>query len=160
MPASCYFTLNGQKMSSFVCSGFGGVAAFSGRPAYVNNPADTAKAGEGPIPAGRYYIVGRQSGGHMGWLRDWFMDQLSNSQRANWFALYRNDGAIDDTTFINGMKRGSFRLHPNGRFGISDGCITLMSQSQFDRLHDFLTSQLPQTIPGTNIQYFGTVDVR
>ncbi|MCX4156161.1 MULTISPECIES: DUF2778 domain-containing protein [Paraburkholderia] len=160
MPASCSYSLNNQKLSSLVCLGLGAMPAFSGRPAYVNNPADTAIAGNGPIPAGRYYIVGRQSGGHMGWLRDWFMDQLSNSNRTTWFALYRNDGVIDDATFVNGVKRGNFRLHPNGRFGISDGCITLMLQSQFDRLRDFLVAQPAQTIPGTNIQYYGTVDVR
>ncbi|RKE24365.1 uncharacterized protein DUF2778 [Paraburkholderia sp. BL23I1N1] len=160
MPASCYFTLNDQKMSALVCSGIGGMAAFSGKPSYVNNPADTAVESAGPLPTGRYYIVGRQSGGRLGWLWDWIKDTASHVQHDQWFALYRNDGTIDDYTFVNGVRRGNFRLHPNGRFGISEGCITLQSPAQFDRLRAYLTSQQTKFIPGTNISYYGTVDVR
>ncbi len=70
MPASCYFTLNNQKVSALVCSGFGGVAAFSGNSQHIDNPSDTAVVGAGPIPKGRYYIITREPGGRLGRLRD------------------------------------------------------------------------------------------
>lgn len=65
-----------------------------------------------------------------------------------------------DWTFVEGVRRGNFRLHPNGRWGVSDGCITLVSQHQFDRLRDYLLSQPTKPIPGTSTPYYGTVDVR
>ncbi|WP_254367149.1 tlde1 domain-containing protein [Paraburkholderia sp. NMBU_R16] len=39
--------------------------------------------------------------------------RLSQTQGHQWFALYRNDGVVDDYTFIDGVRRGNFRLHPN-----------------------------------------------
>ncbi|TGR36001.1 DUF2778 domain-containing protein, partial [bacterium M00.F.Ca.ET.199.01.1.1] len=57
MPAQCPFALNGQKVSTLLRSGLGGVAAFSGNKDHVDNPEDTAVVGAGPIPKGRYYIV-------------------------------------------------------------------------------------------------------
>lgn len=91
---------------------------------------------------------------------DYALDIWSNSNRSTWFALYKADGKVDDWAFVNGVKRGNFRLHPNGRWGISDGCITLTSQAQFDRLSAYLLSQPVTVIPGTDIRYHGTVDVR
>lgn len=32
-----------------------------------------------------------------------------------WFGLYRDDGKIDDYTWINNVERGNFRLHPSAR---------------------------------------------
>jgi hypothetical protein len=104
--------------------------------------------------------VSRQSGGRLGWLRDWFKDRASAVRHEQWFSLYRNDNLIDDYTVIDGVKRGNFRLHPNGRFGVSEGCITLASKSQFDRLRAFLLSQETKVIPGTTIKYYGTVEVQ
>ncbi|AGR69525.1 DUF2778 domain-containing protein [Burkholderia pseudomallei] len=160
MPAQCFYTLNNQRLSTFTCAGFGGVPAFSGESSFINKPDATAIAKAGPIPKGRYYIVTRESGGHLGWLYDFIKDQWSNSNRSTWFGLYRNDGVIDDWTFVNGVKRGNFRLHPTGRWGESEGCITVTTQLQFDRLRKFLLKQSTQLIPGTSIKYYGTVDVR
>nr|WP_244124552.1 DUF2778 domain-containing protein [Burkholderia gladioli] len=39
----------------------------------------------------------------------------TNTHRADRFALYRNDGKIDDVTVISGIRRAYFRLHPVGR---------------------------------------------
>ncbi|NRO95780.1 DUF2778 domain-containing protein, partial [Paraburkholderia sp. NMBU_R16] len=60
------------------------------------------------------------------------------------------------------VARLSSRLsrHTNGRFGISEGCITILSQTQFDKLRQFLLAQETKVIPGTNIKYYGTVEVR
>ncbi|ORC49640.1 DUF2778 domain-containing protein [Paraburkholderia terricola] len=160
MPIACTFRLNGQRMSALQCPGFGGVAAFSGDGSSIDDPNATAKADEGPLPTGTYYIIDRQSGGHLGWLWDAVKDTFVHSNRSEWFALYRNDGKIDDWTFINGVRRGNFRLHPVGRLGESKGCVTVANPAQFQQLRAFLTSQTQQTIPGSNINYYGTVMVR
>ena len=68
--------------------------------------------------------------------------------------------ALVDYTFVKGVKRRSFRLHPRGPLGISEGCITLNDPGQFDQLHKFLIEQKGLTIiPGTTIKYYGTVEV-
>jgi hypothetical protein len=73
---------------------------------------------------------------------------------------YRDDGLIDDLTFIDGVQRDHFRLHPVGRNGQSDGCITLPSREQFDALRAYLKAQPPAFIPGTVTWYYGTVEVQ
>ncbi|WP_367949018.1 tlde1 domain-containing protein [Paraburkholderia sp. NMBU_R16] len=70
MPINCTFLLNNQPLTSLSCSGVGTFAAFSGMPADRNNPAAEGNAESGPLPRGRYYILDRQSGGHLGWLYD------------------------------------------------------------------------------------------
>jgi hypothetical protein len=160
MPVACSFRLNGKRMSVLLCPGFGGVAAFSGDGVSIDDPTATAKQDEGPPPVGKYYIVDRQSGGRLGWLEDAVKDAFVHSNRREWFALYRNDGKIDDWTFVNGVRRGNFRLHPVGRLGESKGCITLANPTQFDQLRAFLKSQASAKIPGTDINYYGTVEVR
>lgn len=160
MAAQCSFVLNKQSVSTLICPGFGSVSAFSGKPEYVNNPDAQAVPNAGPLPSGTYYIIGRQHGGRLGWLWDWIKDTASNVHRDNWFALYRNDSVVDDYTFINGVRRGNFRLHPNGRFGVSEGCIAVLSTQQFDKLRAWLLSQDTKTVPGTNMSYYGTVTVR
>ena len=160
MPVTCMFTLNSQPMSALQCPGFGTVAAFSGDGVSIDNPAATAKQDEGPLPKGTYYIIDRQSGGHLGWLWDAVKDALVHSRRGEWFALYRNDRVVDDYTVIDGVRRGHFRLHPVGRLGESKGCITLASPTQFERLRVFLKAQSTKKIPGTTLDYYGTVEVR
>ncbi|WP_276330775.1 tlde1 domain-containing protein [Paraburkholderia bryophila] len=61
---------------------------------------------------------------------------------------------------MHGVRRGNFRLHPDGRFGINEGCIAIQSPARFDQLRAYLMAQDAKAIPGTNIRYFGTVDVR
>lgn len=43
---------------------------------------------------------------------------------------------------------------------MSDGCITLVSQHQFNRLRDYLLSLPTKPIPGTSTPYYGIVDVQ
>lgn len=160
MPAECVFFLNRRRISTLLCSGFGGVAAFSGNGRYVDDPAATSVPEDGPLPTGVYYIVDRQSGGRLGWLNDFRDDLLNGTHRTDWFALYRNDGVIDDWTFIKGVRRGNFRLHPVGYWGISQGCITLPNRKQFDQLRAYLKAQKTAKIPGTTIDYYGRLTVR
>ncbi|APA86322.1 DUF2778 domain-containing protein [Paraburkholderia sprentiae WSM5005] len=86
--------------------------------------------------------------------------QDAASHRAEWFALYHIDQRIDDWMFVDGVRRGRFRLHPVGRSGESDGCITLSSREQFKALRSYLKAQPPAFIPGTTTRYYGTLNVK
>lgn len=160
MPVKCTFSLNRRPMSVLVCPGFGRVSAFSGKGRYVDDPDYTYVENVGAIPKGTYYIVDRESGGHLGWLRDAVKDFGTGTRRAEWFGLYRDDGVIDDLTFIKGVQRDHFRLHPVGTTGESNGCITLPSREQFKALRSYLKAQPPAFVPGTVTRYYGMVDVQ
>lgn len=101
-----------------------------------------------------YYIVDRESGGLLGWLYDMF------GQQGVWFALYENDGKIDDETYCNEVKRGNFRLHPKVGRGISRGCITIDRQADFNAIWVILKGTPKQIIPGSNLAAYGKVVVR
>ncbi|MPW20355.1 DUF2778 domain-containing protein [Paraburkholderia sp. CNPSo 3157] len=159
MPVTCTFNLNRRPMSTLVCPGFGSIQAFSGNRNSIDNPDSVTLKESGPLPKGLYYIVDRESGGHLGWLWDAIKDAASDTRRSEWFALYRADGKLDDWTFINGVQRGNFRLHPVGLSGESKGCITLPSREEFKALRSYLKAQRPAFIPGTSVRYYGTVEV-
>ena len=150
--ATCTFLLNGQLFTRFNYDGVN-CTAFSGNGPHRNNPASGNVPNDGSIPTGRYYIVDRQSGGTLGPILDWIAD------RDIWFALWRDDGTIDDSTFVDGVRRGEFRLHPKGPRGISLGCITLEYRSEFDTLRTYLLAQPVTYIPDTMTRTYGTVDV-
>jgi hypothetical protein len=66
-----------------------------------------------------------------------------------------------DTTVINGVARGEFRLHPEGDLQLSDGCIALKFPNEFDALQRYIRlhpADLP--VPGSTLKAYGTVDVR
>jgi len=96
----------------------------------------------------------------MGSIRDFVLKHFYGTDRTTWFALYRSDDVIDDWTSINGIRRGNFRLHPIGPRRLSDGCIAIVSPSQFKMLYDRLKSTPTISIPGTAMRAYGTVDVR
>nr|WP_244221084.1 tlde1 domain-containing protein [Paraburkholderia aromaticivorans] len=76
----------------------------------------------GPLPKGVYYLVDRQSGGFIGPTRDLFNRHGGSTDRRSWFTLW--NPVSGDTTNIDGIKRGNFRLHPMGTLRLSEGCIT------------------------------------
>ncbi|MFM0237606.1 DUF2778 domain-containing protein [Paraburkholderia phytofirmans] len=160
MPVKCTFVLNGQRDSVFSCEGTASVAAFSGMDHGRDNPDDTAVENVGPIPKGTYYLVDRQSGGLMGFLYEWcYATGSVSTDRRKWFTLW--NPATGDTTNINGIKRGHFRLHPMGYLGLSHGCITVENSQEFDRLQKFIRSR-GQTVPvpGIALRAYETVDVK
>ncbi|WP_217999668.1 tlde1 domain-containing protein [Thauera butanivorans] len=59
-------------MSSFVL-GASAFPAFSGLGSQMNQRVAACIQSRGPIPPGEYFIVDRESGGRLGWLRDLFM---------------------------------------------------------------------------------------
>jgi hypothetical protein len=160
MPVRCTFSLNSKESSQLHCSGFGSVKAFSGTARGRDNPYATAWPDVGPLPAGTYYLVDRQSGGTLGWLHDWIdAHGYGTTDRTKWFMLWNPDGG--DTTMVNGIKRGEFRLHPMGPLRLSHGCITVNSPLEFDSLQRYIRSRAPDIpIPGSTMKAYGTVEVR
>ncbi|CAB3760694.1 DUF2778 domain-containing protein [Paraburkholderia humisilvae] len=160
MPVQCTFRLNNEPTSTLYCSGFGGIAAYSGQKDGRDNPQAVAMEKIGPIPPGRCYLLDRRSGGRLGW----FYDLVSSydpftTDRSRWFMLWNE--RTGDSTFINDVKRGAFRLHPEGQLRLSEGCITVQSGAEFDRLERHLRSRPPDVpVPGTNDKAYGIVDVR
>lgn len=150
--ATCSFNLNGATFSTFFYDGVG-ISAFSGNGPHRNNPASQAVKDNGPLPVGNYYIVERPSGGVAGSIWSYMTD------RDIWFALFRDDGTIDDETVVNGIKRTVIRLHPKGPSGLSLGCITIENRPDFDTMRAYLLRQPVAYVPGTRLRMFGTVEV-
>lgn len=159
MPVTCTFILNNRSTSTLVCSGYETVEAFSGNERGLNNPAEVASKGIGPIPPETYYLVDRQSGGRLGQLRDGFSPQLGSTDRSKWFMLW-NPRSGDETN-INGVKRSNFRLHAVGADERSEGCITLVNPAEFELLQRFIRRSPPSmSVPGSTLKSYGMVTVR
>lgn len=160
MPISCTFILNRKTTSILSCDGTMPVTAFSGQKEGRDNPADTAKEDIGPLPKGRYYLVDRQSGGILGPIRDfWDAHGYGTTDRTKWFMLW--NPVSGDQTNIDGITRGNFRLHPMGPRRLSEGCITVVSPYEFDRLQNFIRSQKPSIpVPGSDLKAYGTLEVK
>jgi hypothetical protein len=150
--AECSLILNGQPFAQFSYDG-GNCTAFSGAGLHRNNPMSGDVPNGGAIPLGRYYIVDRPTGGLRGPIEDWLRN------RNLWFALWRDDGVIDDSTVVDYVQRGQFRLHPKGPLGLSTGCITIEYRSEFDALRAYLLGRAVAYIPGTTTRTYGTVAV-
>jgi Protein of unknown function (DUF2778) len=148
----CHFALNGDAMSAFEI-GSKSFPAFSGLGDKVNQRRAACESGVGPIPPNKYYIVDRKSGGTIGPILD------RARGRTEWFALYAADKSIDDKTFCMSVERGNFRLHPKGRQGISQGCITIEHEADFMFIRSLLLCARTQRIPGTDMMAYGTVSV-
>lgn len=146
-------------MSILHCPGVGDFPAFSGDGPGKDNRADIAIPDVGPLPPGRYYIVDRGSGGLFTHLLDFFRTHVYGTDRSRWFALY-NSTTHDDWIFVNGVRRGNFRLHPRGPSNLSQGCITLANAAAFDKLRASLKASSMIAIPGGKGLAYGFVDVR
>lgn len=158
------FVVNNNFLSPLAIDGLGTFDAFSGNGIYRNRGGCTAIPDNGPIPAGKYWIVARPTGGArskaFAWLKDeWNAFKGNATNHSEWFALYRGDGMIDDETWILGVKRGQFRLHPAGGEGLSLGCITLPSRTDFLRIRTALlhTRTIPAGSSGLNA--YGIIEV-
>ena len=125
------------------------IPAFSGRGRYMNQSRYENIPGTGPIPVGSYYIV------------EPYYYRPGSPISPVFFKLFREDGKIDDETFLeNGVRRDQFRFHPGT---ISLGCVTIdknTQQKQWDRIQHKLLNTKTGIIPGTDIIYYGTIRVR
>jgi hypothetical protein len=160
LPVSCIFTLNNKATSTLVCSGYGTLEAYSGQLQGRDNPQEVAKPDIGPVPQGIYYLVDRRSGGRLGWLWDSLSSSgVFSSDHEKWFALWHP--RTGDSTIVNGVRRGEFRLHPEGPRRLSKGCITVVNVAEFELLQRFIRRTPPQVhVPGTTLKAYGTVEVR
>lgn len=97
------FVVNDADFSPLTMYGVGTFMAYSGKDKYRNQSGCTAVPSTGPIPAGTYHIVKRPTGGWKGVIRTDLHDFYSWLTptpviKAEWFALYRDDGKLDDYT--------------------------------------------------------------
>lgn len=157
------FLLNGADIAPLSFPGVGIFMAFSGNGAYKNRGGCGKHPGDGPIPEGRYWIVGRGSGGPVSKIIAFFKDTYNKYHsgaevaRLEWFALYPNDWSIDDSTWIEGVKREHFRLHPGV---LSDGCITLVSNADFRTLRNALINTPQIHVPCMkDLMAYGMIEV-
>jgi hypothetical protein len=157
---TCVFNLNSEQFSILGCHGEGVppmLKAFSGRDRGRDNPNSTGLPDIGPIPKGTYYIIDRQSGGHLGWLHD-ISSRIGSTDHSQWFMLWNKD--TGDTTYVNKVKRGAFRLHPIGPLGLSEGCITVTDIEGFKKFAAALRKRKPDlAVPGTTLKAYGIVQV-
>jgi hypothetical protein len=145
------FIINDADFSPLTIYGVGTFMAFSGRDAYRNHGGCAGIPKFGPIPPGKYWIVQRGEGGY--WSRrkadvkDFVNKVFSGAEfkHSEWFSLYRDDGAIDDETWIKGVMRNNFRLHPGTR---SEGCITIVHNSDYRLIRNALLQTQPMPVPG------------
>ena len=80
----CFFKLNGQAMSELeirLPHRTLKVPAYSGARPFSNQTQHMCLPDVGAVPVGQYYIIDRQSGGRLGWLRELF------NEKEEWFAL-------------------------------------------------------------------------
>jgi len=135
------FILNDADYSPFTLFGVGTFLAFSGSGIYRNRGACAHVLKSGPLPPGKYWIVDRGSGGFFSRLKTDIKDTWNKTWDSTvfgadeWFALYKDDWGIDDWTWIEGIKRGLFRLHPGQ---ISEGCLTIPHNSDYALIRNAL----------------------
>ena len=133
--------LNGADYAPFNLYGVGVFMAFSGKGIYRNKGGCGAVPSDGPLPPGKYWIVDRQEGNWFSQKKKEIHDEVNRLigrrqfGKSDWFALWRDDWGIDDYTWIEGVKRGNFRLHPGT---VSEGCITIAHNSDFARIRNAL----------------------
>ncbi|MBC8731174.1 DUF2778 domain-containing protein [Paraburkholderia sp. UCT2] len=153
----CSFKLNNKTMSEFRIGALS-FSAYSGQQGYINKVALTCTPVFGAIPVGRYYLFDRRSGGKLGPWKDAL--NLNGNNKSEWFALHEIDGDIDDDSVLcDNIVRGQFRLHPKGRFGRSEGCITIDQQSDWQRIRSILTDTPKVSVPGSELKAYGVVTV-
>ncbi len=117
----------------------------------------------GPVPAGRDWIVDRPEGGIKSQVITGIKDSWNHFHNGKmfthkeWFALWRDDGSIDDYTWVEDVERGNFRLHPGT---LSEGCITLPHDSDFAMLRNALLRMQKVDVPCmSKLRAYGTIEV-
>ncbi|WP_145476753.1 DUF2778 domain-containing protein [Yersinia similis] len=158
------FVVNNAHYSPLSIFGVGTFMAFSGNKAYRNRGGCTMVPDNGPLPEGRYWIVERPKGGVKTRINTAMKDFPTKFTHAptdhnEWFGLYRDDGKIDDYTWINNVERGNFRLHPIGPMGVSMGCITLQHAADFQVLRQALLHTQTIAVNGTKLMAYGCIEV-
>lgn len=157
------FVINDADYSPLSFPGFGTFLAFSGNGAYRNRGACGMIPRQGPVPAGKYWIVDRPEGGLRSQLKAGISDIYNHYasgatfRHSEWFAIWRDDWSIDNYTWIENVKRGNLRLHPGV---LSEGCITLPYDSNYAMLRNALLRTQKIEIPCMKkLMSYGTIEV-
>jgi hypothetical protein len=157
------FLINDAHYSPLMFPGVGTFLAFSGNGAYRNRGACGMIPKMGPVPAGKYWIVDRPEGGLRSQLNAGIKDIYNHYangatfKHSDWFAVWRDDLNIDDYTWIEGVRRGNFRLHPGQA---SEGCITLPHDSDFAMLRNALLRTQKIAVPCMrSLKAYGMIEV-
>lgn len=142
--------------------GVGTFPVFSGEKPYTNDP-NCAFIKNSAIPVGKYWIVDRPQGSFANQARAAIWDSVSGNRHDEWFGLF-SDSTMSDRVFINGVSRGSFRLHPvrpDGS-GISQGCITFVRPTDFQLVRRCMLARMKTLIRRGSLELsvYGRVDVR
>lgn len=142
--------------------GVGVFPVFSGEKPYTNDPNCSSRENSA-IPVGRYWIVDRPEGSLANQMRSFVVDSWNGTNHSDWFALF-NSQTMSDSTFVNGVQRGGFRLHPlrpDGT-GISQGCITFFNRNHFYMVRDSLLRRRKVKVHGSRngLMAYGYVDVQ
>jgi hypothetical protein len=158
------FLVDNEPLAPLTMYGVGTFMAFSGDEIYRNRGGCTAVPDKGPIPAGKYWILARPVGGLLSQAEAWAKDTYNGyrgtpTHHSEWFALYRDDGLIDDYTWIKGVKRGNFRLHPAGGHGVSLGCITVASNAEFQTIRRALLHTAKIDAGNSGLKSYGWIEV-
>ena len=156
-----YLTLNSQQytqLNNYQSEGQymfinSSTKAFSGNGKDRNNPNSTNVPKKGPLPKGTWYIVDRPKSDNV--LKNAYNSIVRGKD--NWFALYRKDGNVDDSTVENGAERTSIRLHPGD---YSEGCLTIFDEEEFENIVDELMNTEMEVIPNTDIITYGTIEIQ
>lgn len=151
-------TLNHQL--KLYCEGVGYFSVFTGLGRFKDS-LEFSKYKNGPIPLGKYWILKKPTGGVKSQLRSLGKAISTGNNYSEWLALYKQDGKLDDYTFVEAVERGNFRMHPlrpNGS-GDSDGCITFYSRVDFDIVRRALLKTSKKAIPGSNLLAYGELNV-
>ncbi len=145
------------------CYGVGSFDVLSGIDRYINNPncSDIEKAA---IPPGTYWIVDRPEGSLINRARAELIDMahMYRNHHSEWFGLYSAQ-TMSDHVFVNGIKRGCFRLHPlnTDGSGVSWGCITFYHFTEFQFFRRSLLRRNKVVVPGgRGLMAYGRIDVR
>ncbi len=145
------FIINDADFSPLTLYGVGTFMAFSGNGAYRNRGGCAGIPDNGPIPVGKYWIVNRGEGGFLSKkitaAKDFYNEKFKGAEfkHTEWFALYRDDGTIDDNTWVENVNRRNFRLHPGTN---SQGCITIVHNSDYRLIRNALLQTAPMPVPG------------
>ncbi|KGT92907.1 hypothetical protein NG99_13325 [Erwinia typographi] len=157
------FILNNADIAPLSFPGVGTFMAFSGNGAYRNRGGCGKIAENGPLPAGKYWIVQRGEGGffskRIAWVKDTYNKYHSGAEfrRSEWFALYPDNWSIGDSLWVEGVKREHFRLHPGV---LSNGCITLANNSDYAMLRNaLLRTQLMRVPCMKDLMAYGSIEV-
>ncbi|CAI1614424.1 Protein of uncharacterised function (DUF2778) [Serratia quinivorans] len=150
-----------RKKAKFHCYGKGTFEVFSGQAPRINMPR-CSFIENAALPPGQYWIVDRPLGGIKNRILTFGKDTWFGTNHDEWFGLY-NFQTMSDTTFVNGISRGAFRLHPLRPDGTGEswGCITFFRNSDFQQVRRAILSRKKFKVPGSRngLLAYGRVDV-